>query len=245
MPEQLWFTELLNRALGRPVNAVMQALPQPFHPQYPDAPITNAVAMEILVIGLLIVAFLLIRARLNVERPGGLQHITEMFDGFIGTQSEDLIGPHSEGFTPFLSALFLFVLIANLIGLVPTFESPTRYPSIPLGCALVTFVYYNVHGLRKQGFAYFKHFLGPVWWLSWLMLPLEILSHLARVMSLTIRLYANMFAGDLVTLVFFSLIPIGIPVIFLGLHLGVSLLQAYIFTLLATVYLSGAVAQEH
>jgi F-type H+-transporting ATPase subunit a len=139
MPEQLWFTELLNRAFGRPVNAVMQALPQPFHPQYPDAPITNAVAMEILVIGLLILFFLLVRARLSVDRPGGLQHIAEMFDSFISKQSEELIGPHSEGFTPFLSALFLFVLISNLIGLVPTLESPTRYPSIPLGCALVAF----------------------------------------------------------------------------------------------------------
>jgi F-type H+-transporting ATPase subunit a len=84
-----------------------------------------------------------------------------------------------------------------------------------------------------------------MWWLSPLMLPLEIISHLARVMSLTIRLYANMFAGDMVTLVFFSLIPIAVPVIFLGLHIGVALLQAYIFVLLTTVYLAGAVATEH
>jgi F-type H+-transporting ATPase subunit a len=84
-----------------------------------------------------------------------------------------------------------------------------------------------------------------MWWLAPLMLPLEIISHLARLMSLTIRLYANMFAGDMVTLVFFSLIPIGVPVIFLGLHIGVALLQAYIFVLLTTVYLAGAVATEH
>jgi F-type H+-transporting ATPase subunit a len=84
-----------------------------------------------------------------------------------------------------------------------------------------------------------------MWWLSPLMLPLEIISHLARLMSLTIRLYANMFAGDMVTLVFFSLIPIGVPIIFLGLHIGVALLQAYIFVLLTTVYLAGAVATEH
>ena len=90
-----------------------------------------------------------------------------------------------------------------------------------------------------------KHFLGPMWWLAPLMLPLEIISHLARLMSLTIRLYANMFAGDMVTLVFFSLIPLGVPVIFLGLHIGVALLQAYIFVLLTTVYLAGAVATEH
>jgi F-type H+-transporting ATPase subunit a len=90
-----------------------------------------------------------------------------------------------------------------------------------------------------------KHFMGPVWWLAPLLLPIEIISHLARVMSLTIRLYANIFAGDTVTAVFFSLVPIGVPVIFLGLHVGVSFLQAYIFMLLTTIYLSGAVAQEH
>jgi F-type H+-transporting ATPase subunit a len=84
-----------------------------------------------------------------------------------------------------------------------------------------------------------------VWWLAWLMLPIEIISHLARVMSLTIRLTANMFAGDMVTMVFFSLIPIGVPIVFLGLHIGVSLLQTYIFVLLTTVYLQGAVAAEH
>jgi F-type H+-transporting ATPase subunit a len=84
-----------------------------------------------------------------------------------------------------------------------------------------------------------------MWWLSPLMLPLEIISHLARLMSLTIRLYANMFAGDMVTLVFFSLIPLAVPVLFLGLHIGVALLQAYIFVLLTTVYLAGAVATEH
>jgi F-type H+-transporting ATPase subunit a len=115
-----------------------------------------------------------------------------------------------------------------------------------MGLALVAFFYYNYHGVRAQGpLGYAKHFLGPVWWLSPLMLPIEIIGNLARVMSLTIRLYANMFAGDMVTLVFFSLIPIGVPVVFLLLHTGVSLLQAYIFTLLTTIYLSGAVAHEH
>ncbi len=246
MPEQLWFTALLNRAFGRPVSAAMQALPPPFHPKYPEAPITNPVAMEILVIVILLVFFLLLRSRLSVQKPRGLQHLFEMFNDFITKQTEDIIEHEGLVFVPFLSALFLFVLIGNLLGLVPSLESPTRYPAIPMGCALVTFVYYNLYGLRKQGIVgYFKSFLGPVWWLSPLMFPIEVFSNLARVMSLTIRLYANMFAGDVVTLVFFSLIPIGVPVIFLGLHLGVSLLQAYIFTLLSTVYLGLAVAHEH
>jgi F-type H+-transporting ATPase subunit a len=116
---------------------------------------------------------------------------------------------------------------------------------VPLGCAICAFVYYNVQGLKHSGLVYLKHFLGPVWWLAPLMVLIEIVSHLARMLSLTLRLYANMYAGDMVTLVFFSLIPIGIPIIFLGLHIFVSVLQAYIFVLLTTVYLSGAVAEEH
>jgi F-type H+-transporting ATPase subunit a len=138
-----------------------------------------------------------------------------------------------------------FILISNLLGLIPGFESPTASPVVPLGCALCAFVYYQLQGFRKHGISYLKQFMGPMWWLSWLMIPIEIISHLARVMSLTIRLYANMFAGDMVTLVFLSLVPIGIPVIFLGLHIGVALLQAYIFVLLTMVYLAGAVSEEH
>ena len=99
--------------------------------------------------------------------------------------------------------------------------------------------------IRANGAGYVKQFLGPIWWISWLMLPIEIISHLARILSLTIRLYANMFASDLVTLVFFSLVPVAIPAIFLGLHAGVSLIQAYVFMLLSMIYLSGAVSHDH
>jgi len=246
MEGQLWFTELLNRAFAKPVNAVLQALPPAFHPANPSAPISNYVAMQVLVVGILLLVFLLIRWRLSVDKPRGLQHIAEMLDEFITNQSRDIIGPHSEKFTPFLSALFIFVLFGNLIGLIPTLESPTGAIQITLGCALVAFFYYNIHGIREQGpIGYLKHFAGPVWWLAWLLFPIEIISHLARVMSLSIRLYANMFAGDAVTTAFFGLVPIIVPVIFLGLHLFVAFLQAYIFTLLTTIYLQGAVAHEH
>jgi len=246
MPEQLWFTALLNRTIGGPVNSLLQSLPPAFHPAHPEAPISNAVAMEILVVGILIVFFLIIRARLSVDKPRGVQHLAEMFNEFIGGQTEEVIGHHGRRFIPFLSSVFLFILVCNLIGLIPGFESPTAEVFVPLGCAVVAFIYYNFHGLREQGpIGYAKHFIGPIPALAPLMIPLEIISHLARVMSLTVRLFANMFAGDLVTMVFFSLIPLGIPVIFLLLHFGVSLLQAYIFTLLTTIYLAGAVAHEH
>jgi F-type H+-transporting ATPase subunit a len=243
MPEQLWFTEVLNHAFAGPVTRLLQALH--INPQYPQAPISNAVAMEVLVFGFLLLIFALLRSNLSVESPGGLQHMFEGINGFVEGQSRDIIGHHSEQFTPFLVTLGLFILISNLFGVVPGLESPTASPVVPLGCAICAFVYYQVQGFKSGGIGYLKHFLGPMWWLAPLMLPLEIISHLARLMSLTIRLYANMFAGDMVTLVFFSLIPLGVPVIFLGLHIGVALLQAYIFVLLTTVYLAGAVATEH
>jgi F-type H+-transporting ATPase subunit a len=134
-----------------------------------------------------------------------------------------------------------------MIGLVPAFAAPTaESPTVPLGCAITAFLYYHVQGVKRQGaLTYMKHFAGPMPALAPLMIPIEIISHLARMLSLTIRLFANMFAGDMVTLVFFSLVPIGVPVIFMGLHVGVSFLQSYIFVLLVTVYLSGAVATEH
>jgi F-type H+-transporting ATPase subunit a len=142
-------------------------------------------------------------------------------------------------------ALGLFILTCNLIGLIPGFESPTAVPIVPLGCALLTWFYYHVQGLRANGLGYFKHFLGPVWWLAPLMLPIEIFSHTARLLSLTVRLFANMFAGEMVTLVFFSLVPIGVPIVFEGLHIFVSLIQTYIFVILACVYLGEATAHEH
>jgi F-type H+-transporting ATPase subunit a len=243
MPEQLWFTGILNHLFAGPVTGLLQALH--IHPEYPQAPITNAVAMQLLVFLFLVAVFALVRTRLSVDNPGGLQHVFEGAHGFVEGQSQEIIGHHSERYTPFLMTLTFFILISNLLGLIPGFESPTAVPVVPLGCAVCAFVYYQSQGFRQHGIAYLKHFMGPMWWLAIIMIPIEIISHLARMLSLTVRLYANMFAGDMVTWVFFSLVPIGVPIIFLGLHLGVSLLQTYIFILLTMVYLSGAVAEEH
>jgi F-type H+-transporting ATPase subunit a len=243
MPEQLWFTEILNRLFASPVTGLLRALH--INPEFPQAPITNAVAMQLLVVLFLVVVFVLVRSRLSVDNPSPLQHVFEGIHGFVEGQSHEIIGHHSEGFTPFLMTLTFFILICNLIGLIPGFESPTAVAVVPLGCAVCAFVYYQSQGFRHHGIAYLKHFMGPMWWLAIIMVPIEIISHLARMLSLTVRLYANMFAGDMVTLVFFSLVPIGIPIVFLGLHIFVSLLQTYVFVLLTMVYLSGAVAEEH
>jgi F-type H+-transporting ATPase subunit a len=243
MPEQLWFTQILNHLFAGPVTSLLRMLG--IEPRHAAAPISNSFAMETVVFGLLLALFLLVRSRLSVDDPSGLQHGFEAFEGFIQDQSNEIIGHHSEPYTPFLTALGLFILFCNLLGVVPTFESPTAVPIVPLGLALVAFFYYQAQGFKHSGIGYLKHFAGPFWWLAWLMLPIEIISHIARVLSLCVRLYANMYAGDMVTLVFISLVPVAMPIPFLGLHIFVSLLQTYIFVLLTTVYLQGAVSDEH
>ena len=215
-------------------------------PNHPQAPIPNSVAMELIVFLILLGYFIAVRVSLSVENPGAVQHLAEMTNEFVSGQGEQIIGHGYEQFTGYLTVILLFILLANLLGLLsPWLESPTASPAVPLGLALVTFVYYHYHGVRANGFGYIKQFLGPVWWLYPLLLPIEIISHLARILSLTVRLYANMFAGDLLTLAFFSLIPIGVPLVFLGLHLGVAVIQAYVFMLLSAIYLSLAVSHEH
>lgn len=252
MPEQLWFTEILNRFLAGPVTALLGLLH--IKPKYPDAPITNAFAMELLVAFFLIAVFLMLRSRLSVDSPGSLQHIFEGTEGFVLGQSREIIGHHSEPYTAFFAIVFIFILACNLIGLVPGFESPTGVPVVPLGCAICSFLYYHTQGFKHSGPKYLLHFFGPPMegmpliariLLAALMLPIELVSHTARLLSLTVRLWANIFAGDLITLVFFSMIPIGVPIIFSGLHILVALLQAYVFMLLSIIYVSGAVAEEH
>ena len=251
--EQLAFTALLNRLFGAPVLALLQALH--IHPKYPATPISNSFAMELLVVLLLTIFFIAVRTRLSVEHPGGLQHTMEGIYGFVNKLASDTIPHHSERFAPYLTTLALFILSCNLIGLVPGLESPTAVPIVPLGCALFTWFYYHFHGVRENGpGGYLAHFIGPQdkdiplplrIFLPILMFPIEVFSHTARVMSLTVRLFANMFAGEMVTLVFFSLIPLGVPLMFEGLHIGVSIIQTYIFVLLAAAYLGEATAHGH
>jgi F-type H+-transporting ATPase subunit a len=243
VPIKSLLTNFLNDHFGGLATSLLHAVH--VQPAHPGAPITVTFAMEMLVFLVLIAYFVVVRATLSVEKPAAAQHLAEMTHEFVSEQTESIIGHGAERFTSYLTALFLFILVSNLLGLVPQLESPTADVVVPLGFALVTFLYYHYHGVRANGVSYYKQFVGPVWWLSWLLLPIEIISHCARVLSLTVRLYANMFAGDLVTLAFFSLVPIGIPLIFLGLHLGVAVVQAYVFFLLASIYLSLAVAHDH
>lgn len=208
--------------------------------------VNQAFALELLVVTGLIAFFLLVRVTLSVEKPNPAQQIAEMIHETIGGLADQIIGHGYEQFQAWVTCIFLFVLINNLLGLIPGIAAPTVSPWVPLGLALPTFFFYNYQGIRAQGLiGYLKHFCGPIWWMAWLLLPIELVSHVARILSLTIRLYANMFASDMVTLGFFSLIPVGVPAIFLGLHVFVSLIQAFVFMLLTMIYLSLAVAKEH
>jgi F-type H+-transporting ATPase subunit a len=244
MPIQLFFTSILNHFFAAPVDRLLALMH--VTPQYAQAPITNTFVMELLVFFAMLAYFVAVRLTLSVEKPGAVQHLAEMTHEFVSEQGEQIIGDGYARFTNYLTVLLVFILLANLMGLLsPWLESPTANVVVPLGLALVTFVYYHFHGIRVNGFGYVKQFLGPVWWLYPLMFVIEIISHFARILSLTVRLFANMLAGDLLTLAFFSLIPIGVPLVFLGLHLGVAIIQAYVFFLLAAVYLSLAVSHEH
>jgi F-type H+-transporting ATPase subunit a len=243
MHEQSLITDTLNKYFGNLATQVLHAVHvQPYNPK---APITETFAMEILVLGLLFIFFVLVRLSLNVENPGPIQQIAEMLHGFVSDQADSIIGHGSQRFVMFTTCVLLFVLLSNLLGMVPGLLAPTSVATVPLGVALLCFFYYHFYGVRENGLGYFKQFAGPIWWIAPMMLPIELISHFARILSLTVRLYANMFAGEMVTLVFFSLIPIGVPIVFMGLHLGVALIQAYIFMLLTMIYVSQAVAHDH
>jgi F-type H+-transporting ATPase subunit a len=247
MPETFALVRWLNVLFMRiEVKAFQSIGLSPADAAHQSVKVNQAFGLELLVAAGLIAFFILVRLTLAVEKPNPAQQIAEMINEFTGSQADQIIGHGYQRFQAFVTCIFLFVVINNLLGLVPGLETPTGQPWVPLGIALLTFLYYNFYGIREKGFkGYLKEFAGPLWWLAPLLFPIEIISHLARIMSLTIRLYANMLASDLVTLVFFSLAPVVIPSIFLGLHFAVSLIQAYVFMLLSMIYLSMAVSHEH
>ncbi len=243
--ETLWFTKLLNYLFAGPVNRFLEALG--IHPHNPAEPIPDYMAMQVLVALVLVTLVLFLRLRLSLDRPGKLQHILEAGYGFIRSQAEEIIGHHGHRFVPMVLTLGLFILFCNLVGLIPTFGAATSHIEVTVGCAMLAFIYYHYAGVRQQGLSkYLKHFTGPMLVLAPLMIIVEFFSHLARPLSLAVRLYANIFAGHTVAAIFFKLSwGIVVPMVFYGLDTFVSFLQAYIFMLLTMVYLSGAVAEEH
>jgi F-type H+-transporting ATPase subunit a len=212
----------------------------------PAEPWADFMVMQLLVVAVLILLFAILRGRLSVEKPGAMQHIFELIHNFIAGEAEGQVGHDAHKHTLIFEVLFLFLLGANLIGLIPGFVSPTQVIYVPVGCALIAFLYFNIEGMKKQGIGkYLAHFAGPIWWMAPIMIPIEIIGSLARPLSLSVRLFANMYAGEQVTLVFLSMTYLFVPAIFMGLHVFVSLLQAYIFVLLTMIYVAGAVEEAH
>ncbi len=241
---EAWLTKLFNAYLAGPGNAILGLFKQTA--ENPKEPWTDFIVMQILVFAIILLLLVVLRRSLSVDKPGKLQHVFELIHEFIGGQAHDQIGHDGHHHVGIFMSLFVFILMANLIGIVPGFVSPTQSYQVTAGCALLSFLYYNVVGLKKNGlWKYTKHFFGPIPAMAPLMFPIEIISHLARPLSLTIRLFANMYAGEKVMLAFLSLTYLVIPSVFMGLHVFVALLQAYIFVLMTMIYVAGAVAEEH
>jgi len=204
-------------------------------------------------VALLIVGFAVL-VRPKLAAPGAAtmpdprasaRSFAEVFVEFISGLAEGVIGHHSERYVPLLASFFIFILVANLIGLVPGFTPPTADFNITLALGTVAFVAYHVAGTREHGLKYLQHFLGPVMFLAPLMLVVEVFSHMFRPVSLGIRLFANMFADHQVVEIFTGLTKIGVPVIFYVLGAFVAVVQAFVFTMLSAIYIALAVAHDH
>ena len=247
LEHELWIVQAVNAALGPMVAALLRALGRPVEPGAEVIP--DYLVMAALVIIAWTVLCLVLRRRLSVESPGKLQIVIE--DGVAAIQGmmHDYVGHKAPRYLAIVVTMFVFILTGNLMGLVPGLKSPTSNINVTLGCALTVAVYYHIQGVREQGiWHYVKHFAAPPGaplFIAPIMLPIEIISHISRVLSLTLRLFGNIFAEDLVILILFSIIPFLVPLPMMMLGIITSLLQAYIFVLLTTIYLGGAVATEH
>src|SRR5687767_13986414 len=243
----LLIVDAVNAALGPVVVKVGEAVGYHFHE--PHAPIPNYMVM----IGIITIVItgigLFIRSRLSVENPGKLQILLE--DGVRAVKGllEEWIGPTGGRFLPLIATLGLFILMGNYMGLVPGLMTPTSSLNTTLGCALTIWVYYHYQGVRAQGSkSYLMHFAAPPGaplWMAPIMLPIELISHLSRVMSPSLRLFGNIFGEELVILILFTIIPFLVPLPMMMLGLVTGGLQAFIFVLLSIIYLQGAVAVEH
>lgn len=243
MPEQIFLARWLNQLLAVPVDRLLALVH--VHPANPAAPIGNAFAMEILVALIMAIFGTWLASRLSVTTPRAWQQAIEVSWVGLEEHSEEVIGHGGKRFINYIFTLTFFILLGNLIGLIPGFDSPTADIAVTVGLAVMTFVYYHYFGVKKHGvLRYLKTFLGPIWWMAPLMVIIEIISHFARILSLSVRLFANMFAGEIITAIFVALVPV-LGIVFMGLHVFVAILQAYIFVVLTMVYLSGALAEEH
>ena len=200
--------------------------------------------MSHMLLSALIVIMLAKMATKNLKVvPNGTQNLMEAYLQGVAAMGTDVMGREKAmRYLPLVATLGLFIGIANLIGVIPGFEAPSAFLDFTLALALIVFVYYNFEGIRRNGVVdYFKHFMGPVWWLAWLMFPIEIVSHISRIVSLSFRLFGNVKGDDMFLMVMLMLAPWLLPMIPFALLSFMALLQAFIFMMLTYVYLGGAV----
>src|ERR1700690_671971 len=269
-PEQvLGVTKAVNWLLGKPALAV----PGLVHtrPENPDYPIPNFLAAEFVVVLVAAIFFLWLKGRISAGRPGATQQTMELLltnPMGLGIKDllDDIVGHGAERHLPLLGSIAIFILFSNLISLIPGIVSPTAANSVPLACATIVFLYYNWFGLVKHGpVGYAKTLMGPVPAISPLMVLVETVSHFARVLSLTVRLWVHMMVSELIFVAFLGLsvglyaylvkwhpigyisgiVPILIPALLAAFHVFEAVLQAFIFTMLSVVYLGFAVSGEH
>ncbi|HEX7503842.1 MAG TPA: F0F1 ATP synthase subunit A [Syntrophales bacterium] len=177
--------------------------------------------------------------------PNKIQNVMEVFVSAFQNLLIDTMGPQGQRFFPLIATIGFFILFSNLIGLIPGFDSPTGSLNTTIAMALVVFVLTHIVGVQMQGMKYFKQFLGPVWWLIPLMMPIEIISHLSRPLSLSVRLFGNISGGHIVLAVIFVLVPLLIPLPILILKILISVIQTLVFMLLSMMYIAGAMEEHH
>ncbi len=242
LEHSLGLVEFINRLLGKPLASFLAMFGIEVHD--PAHFIPDYVVMCV-IIAIFLMLFLGLASRKRELVPSKLQSMMELiietFEGLL----VDTIGEQGKKYVPMIATLGLFVFMGNLLGLIPGFMSPTSKLNCTLGCALCVFVYYHWQGIRAQGVGkYLKHFTGPIPFLAPLMVPIEIISHFSRPISLSIRLFGNIFAEELLIVVIASIIPFFLPLPFMAIAIFTGLIQAFVFVLLSCIYIAGAVAHE-
>ena len=204
----------------------------------------DAIAYTWLIIALLALVSVMATKALKAV-PGGLQNFMEVIIGGIENMIVETMGEHGRPFFPLIATLAIFILVSNLIGLIPGFFPPTANINTTAACAVVVFVMTHVVGVKEHGFKYIKHFLGPIMWLAPMMFFIEVIGHLSRVISLTLRLFGNMNGHELVLMIFFGLAPFLVPLPMMLMGVLVSFIQAFVFMLLAMIYIQGSLEHAH
>ena len=197
-----------------------------------------------LVMILLILVAVLVKKSIQTV-PSGLQNFFEPVVAGIENMIEETMGPKGKAYFPLIATIAFFILVSNLIALIPGFYPPTANLNTNAAMALTVFAMTHVIGVKEHGIGYFKHFCGPVIWLAPLMVPIEIIGHLARPLSLTLRLFGNMYGHEIVLMIFFALVPFLVPLPMMLMGVLVAFIQTFVFMLLSMIYIAGSLEEAH